>query len=131
MEETIEHDIEGSYRDWVATITKEGKRNFINPKKPKGPYYNLRTWFSIFYLIVFFCNPLYKSTWRASGNDQCAPKKIHHFRDGFLATGFFHFWNCHAHFCCFYYPVYCSFWESFLRMGMSPNHFYGNGFPKD
>src|ERR1035441_4335212 len=60
MEETIEHDIEGSYRDWVATITKEGKRNFINPKKPKGPYYNLRTWFSIFYLIVFFAIPFIK-----------------------------------------------------------------------
>ena len=29
-------DEKGSYRDSVATISKEGKRNFINPKKPKG-----------------------------------------------------------------------------------------------
>ena len=54
MEETIEKDIRGSYRDSVATITQEGKRNFINPKQPKGRLYNLRTRFSIFYLLVFF-----------------------------------------------------------------------------
>lgn len=53
-------DKKGSYRDSVATISKEGKRNFINPKKPKGRLYNLRTWFSIFYLIVFFTLPFIK-----------------------------------------------------------------------
>ena len=41
-------------RDSVATISKMDKRNFINPKKPKGKLYNLRTVFSIFYLIIFF-----------------------------------------------------------------------------
>ncbi|NOT94180.1 cytochrome c oxidase accessory protein CcoG [Ferruginibacter sp.] len=62
MEETIvqEQDKKGSYRDSVATISKEGKRNFINPKKPKGRLYNLRTWFSVFYLIVFFTLPFIK-----------------------------------------------------------------------
>ncbi len=53
-------DQKGSYRDSVATISKEGKRNFINPKKPKGRLYNLRTRFSIFYLIVFFTLPFIK-----------------------------------------------------------------------
>jgi polyferredoxin len=48
------------FRDSVATISKEGKRNFINPKKPKGRLYNLRSWFSIFYLIVFFTLPFIK-----------------------------------------------------------------------
>lgn len=48
------------FRDSVATISKEGKRNFINPKKPKGRLYNLRTRFSIFYLIVFFSLPFIK-----------------------------------------------------------------------
>ncbi len=58
--ETIASDKKGSYRDSVATISKEGKRNFINPKQPKGRLYNLRTWFSIFYLIVFFTLPFIK-----------------------------------------------------------------------
>ncbi len=49
-----------SFRDSVATISKEGKRNYIMPKKPKGWYYNMRTWFSIFYLIVFFTLPFIK-----------------------------------------------------------------------
>jgi cytochrome c oxidase accessory protein FixG len=49
-----------SFRDSVATITSEGERNFINPKKPKGRLYNLRTRFSIFYLVVFFTLPFIK-----------------------------------------------------------------------
>lgn len=49
-----------AFRDSIATVTKEGKRNYINPKKPKGHLYNLRTWFSIFYLIVFFTLPFIK-----------------------------------------------------------------------
>ena len=49
-----------SFRDSVATISKEGKRNYIHPKKPRGKFYNLRTWFSIFYLVVFFTLPFIK-----------------------------------------------------------------------
>ncbi len=60
MEEIIALDKKGTYRDSVATITKDGSRNFINPKKPKGRLYNRRTWFSIFYLIVFFTLPFIK-----------------------------------------------------------------------
>ena len=58
--ETFIIDEKDSYRDSVATISKEGKRNFINPKKPKGRLYTLRTWFSIFYLFVFFTLPFIK-----------------------------------------------------------------------
>jgi polyferredoxin len=53
-------DQKGSFRDSVATITKDGQRNFINPKQPKGRLYNKRTMFSIFYLIVFFTLPFIK-----------------------------------------------------------------------
>ena len=60
MEVIVEENIKESYRDSVATISKEGKRNFINPKKPKGRLFNLRTRFSIFYLIVFFTMPFIK-----------------------------------------------------------------------
>ena len=60
MEATLVIDKKESFRDSVATISKEGKRNFINPKKPKGRLFNLRTRFSIFYLIVFFTLPFIK-----------------------------------------------------------------------
>ena len=49
-----------SFRDSVATISKEGTRNYIFPKKPKGKFYSRRTWFSIFYLVVFFTLPFIK-----------------------------------------------------------------------
>lgn len=60
MEASIVLDKKGTYRDSVATISKEGTRNFINPRKPKGRLYRLRTWFSIFYLVVFFALPFIK-----------------------------------------------------------------------
>ncbi len=53
-------ELQGSFRDSVATITSEGKRNFIFPKKPKGRYYRLRTWFSLAYLVIFFTLPFIK-----------------------------------------------------------------------
>lgn len=60
MPEIITPYTQESFRDSVATITKDGKRNFINPKKPKGKLYNLRTWFSVFYLLIFFTLPFIK-----------------------------------------------------------------------
>ncbi|HVT86747.1 MAG TPA: cytochrome c oxidase accessory protein CcoG [Chitinophagaceae bacterium] len=58
-EEKKEH-MDQSFRDSVATISKQGNRNFIFPKKPKGRLYNLRTIASIIYLIVFFSLPFIK-----------------------------------------------------------------------
>jgi cytochrome c oxidase accessory protein FixG len=60
MTETSDIIQDESFRDSVATITSDGHRNFINPKKPKGKLYNLRTWFSIFYLVAFFTMPFIK-----------------------------------------------------------------------
>ncbi|MBC7423325.1 MAG: cytochrome c oxidase accessory protein CcoG [Ferruginibacter sp.] len=58
----IEHDtpVNESFRDAIATISKEGKRNFIHPKKPVGKLYTKRTLFSIFYLLLFFTLPFIK-----------------------------------------------------------------------
>jgi cytochrome c oxidase accessory protein FixG len=49
-----------SFRDSIATITAEGKRAWIYPKKPKGRLYNARTLVSIVFLIIFFAMPLIK-----------------------------------------------------------------------
>lgn len=52
--------LDQSFRDSVATIDQKGHRKYIHPKKPKGPQYNKRTLFSIFYLILFFTLPFIK-----------------------------------------------------------------------
>ena len=39
-----------SFRDTIATISADGKRNFICSKKPSGPYYNKRKLLSYFLL---------------------------------------------------------------------------------
>ncbi len=49
-----------SFRDSIGTITQEGKRNFIHPKKPEGKYYRYRTLVSWILLAVFFIFPFVK-----------------------------------------------------------------------
>lgn len=51
---------EETFRDSVATITAEGKRSWIYPKKPKGKLYNARTIVSYFLLAIFFGMPWIK-----------------------------------------------------------------------
>lgn len=49
-----------SFRDSITTINEDGKRAYVHPTKPFGKYYNLRTYFTWFYLIVFFAVPFIK-----------------------------------------------------------------------
>lgn len=49
-----------SFRDSITTINEDGKRAYVYPTKPFGKYYNLRTYFTWFYLIVFFAVPFIK-----------------------------------------------------------------------
>jgi cytochrome c oxidase accessory protein FixG len=46
-----------TFRDSIATINKEGKRNWIFAQQPKGKLYTARTIVSLFYLTLFFTLP--------------------------------------------------------------------------
>ncbi len=48
------------FRNRLATVTKEGKRKWIFPKKPSGRFYNARTLVSIFLLAFLFGSPFIK-----------------------------------------------------------------------
>ena len=48
------------YRDRIATVDAEGKRNWIYPKKPKGPFYEYRKWVSYVLLVFLFGMPFVK-----------------------------------------------------------------------
>jgi cytochrome c oxidase accessory protein FixG len=54
------YDEADSFRDSISTISKDGNRNWIFPKQPKGRYYNRRTIFSYFLLAVMFVGPFIK-----------------------------------------------------------------------
>lgn len=56
----INENEDKSFRDSIATINKEGKREWIFPLKPNGKYYRLRTYFSYFFLLLFFTVPFLK-----------------------------------------------------------------------
>lgn len=48
------------YRDSISLIDKGGDRNWVYPKKPKGPLYTGRTWFSISLMVLLFAGPFIK-----------------------------------------------------------------------
>ena len=48
------------YRDQLATVTDDGKRRWVYPKKPSGKFYNARTILSLFLLAVLVIVPFIK-----------------------------------------------------------------------
>ena len=58
LKETLEMD--QSFRDSVATISDQGDRNFLFPKKPSGRYTQRRQLMSYLLLAVFFSLPFIK-----------------------------------------------------------------------
>lgn len=46
-----------TFRDHLATVNEEGKRNWIYPKKPGGRYYKARNIVAVLLLLVFFSGP--------------------------------------------------------------------------
>lgn len=55
--ETPENEV---FRDSIGTIDEEGKRNWIFPKKPSGPYWEKRKLVSYFLLVFLFAAPFIK-----------------------------------------------------------------------
>jgi len=52
MEDTLhkKEKATDNFRDHLATVDKQGKRNWIYAQKPHGKLYRLRTWLSYFIL---------------------------------------------------------------------------------
>ncbi len=48
------------FRDELSNVDKEGKRLWIFPKKPKGRFYDYRTWLSWFFMAMMFVGPFLK-----------------------------------------------------------------------
>lgn len=49
-----------SFRDSIGTITQDGKRSWVYPKKPKGKFYDYRKWLSYFLLAFLLSAPFIK-----------------------------------------------------------------------
>lgn len=50
-------DEPSAYRDRIASIDEGGNRKWIFPRKPRGRFYDLRTWFSYLLLAIMFSGP--------------------------------------------------------------------------
>ena len=45
------------FRDHIATADREGRRQWIYPRKVNGQYFRLRTWFSWLLILIMFSGP--------------------------------------------------------------------------
>lgn len=52
--------MDDNFRDSIGTITKEGKRAWLFPKKPSGRFYKYRKWVSYLLLVILFVSPFLK-----------------------------------------------------------------------
>lgn len=52
--------MEEQFRDTIATVSREGKRAWIYPKKPQGVFYTYRKWVSYGLLVFLFASPFIK-----------------------------------------------------------------------
>ena len=50
-------DGKDSFRDRIATVDAKGKRKWVFAQKPKGKFYNIRTWVSWAFFALFFSLP--------------------------------------------------------------------------
>lgn len=48
---------EDSFRDHIATVDQQGKRNWVYAQQPKGKWYQYRSYLSYAYFLVFFSLP--------------------------------------------------------------------------
>src|SRR5690554_7090205 len=48
------------FRNSIGTVREDGKRKWIYPRKPKGKYYNWRTYLSYLLLAILFAGPFIK-----------------------------------------------------------------------
>ncbi|MBL0268124.1 MAG: cytochrome c oxidase accessory protein CcoG [Chitinophagaceae bacterium] len=49
-----------SFRDRIATVDEKGKRKWVYAQKPKGKFYNIRSWVSWGFFALFFTLPFIK-----------------------------------------------------------------------
>jgi cytochrome c oxidase accessory protein FixG len=60
MNKTAEDVSRETFRDSISTVTKEGKRRWVYPKKPSGKFYRARTIVSVFLLLFLVAAPFIK-----------------------------------------------------------------------
>ncbi|HNR16996.1 MAG TPA: cytochrome c oxidase accessory protein CcoG [Chitinophagaceae bacterium] len=59
-ETTPGENLNESFRDRIATVDAKGKRKWVFAQKPKGKFYNIRTWVSWGFFVLFFALPFIK-----------------------------------------------------------------------
>ena len=79
---------EETYRDSISTVSETGKRVWLNPKKPKGPYFNKRKWVGFVLVAILFLGPFLKINGKQFFLFNILERKFHVFGTPFWAQDF-------------------------------------------
>ena len=119
------------YRNQLATVTDDGKRKWVYPKKPSGKFYNARTILSFFLLAFLIIVPFIKVNGHQFLLFDFLEQKFYSLRNSIWSARFSSLCTCNDFNNSFHNSLYSCVWKNILRMGLSANNFYGNGFPQD
>jgi hypothetical protein len=124
-------DAEQAYRDKVSTITSEGKRNWLYPRKPSGRLYNARTILSYFLLGFLFAGPFIRINGQPIILMNILERKFVLFGMVFWPQDFFIFAAGMIALIVFIVLFTAIFRPAVLRLGLPADHFHGDAVPQD
>jgi hypothetical protein len=120
-----------AFRDSVTTIGKDGKRVWLYPKLQKGKLYFRRHSLGYLFLILMFVGPFLQWKGYPLFLFNVLERTFIIFGIPFFPQDFFLFGIGMITFVVFYNTLYYCIWSFILRLGLSANHLYGNGFQKN
>ena len=126
-----EEQQEEEFRDRIATVNEDGKRKWVFPKKPSGRFYNYRKIVSYALLAILFAAPHIKIGGEQMLLFNILERKFVIFGKIFWPQDLYLFAIAFVIGVVFIILFYHHLWSTFLWMGMSTNHFHGNGLPKN
>ena len=118
-----------TFRNQLATVTDEGKRKWVYPKKPSGRFHKARIVVSAILLLILVLTPFIKVNGHPFMLFDFLNRKFILFGILFGPHDFHLLVIAMISLIVFVDSFHCSIWKNFLRMGLSSNNFYGNGFP--
>jgi hypothetical protein len=119
-----------SFRDRIATIDEKGKRKWIFAQKPKGKFYNIRSWVSWGFFALFFAIPFIKLNSRPLFLFNIPESEFIIFGKIFWPQDFVIFGLTMVTFIVFIVLFTAAFGRVFCGWVCPQNYFYGNAFQK-
>ncbi len=129
LEQQLYDEEAETFRNQLATVTSDGKRKWVYPKKPRGRFHNARLIVSAILLFILIATPFFKVNGHPFMLFDFLNRKFILFGVLFGPHDFYLLVIAMISLIVFVVLFTAVFGRIFLRMGLSADNFYGNGLP--